>query len=106
MLKRQQNGYHLLVVPKPIGNMCLCVDYTQMNKVVRREVYPMYHVQASLAKLGQGEVFTKIDVNSWLYQIPYSKMLNWYPPFLRRLAVLPSTGCHSVLPHALKPIAK
>ena len=41
----------LVSVPKPNGNVRLCVDLTQLNKAVQREIHPMLSVDESLAKL-------------------------------------------------------
>ena len=52
------------VVPKPNGKVRICVDLTQLNKAVRREVHPMKSVDENLAKLGNATVFSKLDANS------------------------------------------
>jgi len=44
----------MVVVPKANRKVRICVDYTELNKVVRREVHPMAHVESNLAKLGNG----------------------------------------------------
>ena len=72
----------MVVVPKPNNAVRICVDYTELNKVVRREVYPMSHVEASLAKLGRGTIFTKLDANSGFYQIPLSNKSKLLTTFL------------------------
>ena len=41
----------LVPVPKPNGNVRLCVDLTRLNKAVQREIHPMPSVDESLAKL-------------------------------------------------------
>jgi hypothetical protein len=60
----------MVVVPKPNGKVRICVDLTQLNKNVMREVFPMSSVEDSLAKLQQGQVFSKLDANSGFWQIP------------------------------------
>lgn len=72
----------MVVVPKPNDRVRICVDYTQLNKVVRREVFPMSHVEGSLAKLGNGRVFSKLDANSGFYQIPLSEKSKLLTTFL------------------------
>ena len=37
----------MVVVPKPNGKVRICVDYTQLNKVVKREIHPMHSVDES-----------------------------------------------------------
>ncbi|XP_063962065.1 uncharacterized protein K02A2.6-like [Lytechinus pictus] len=69
------------------GAIRICVDLTQLNKSVEREVHPMASVDESLAKLGRGTIFTKLDANSGFWQLPlddYSKLLTTFiTPFGR-----------------------
>ena len=60
----------LVVVPKAKGGVRLCIDLTNLNKAVRREVYPMASVDESLAKLAGSRVFSKLDARSGYWQIP------------------------------------
>lgn len=77
----------LVVVPKPSGDVRLCVDLTGLNKAVRREVHPMATVEDSLAKLSGSRVFSKLDANSGFWQIelaPKSRLLTTFlTPFGR-----------------------
>lgn len=72
----------MVVVPKANNKVRICVDYTELNKVVRREVYPMAHVESSLAKLGSGSLFTVLDANSGFYQIPLAPKAKMLTTFL------------------------
>jgi hypothetical protein len=54
----------IVCVPKPNGSVRICVDLTQLNKSVQREIHPMSSVDDSLAKLGKSKIFTKLDANS------------------------------------------
>ena len=60
------------MVPKPNQGVRICVDLTQLNKSVQREIYPVSSVDESLAKLGQSKIFTKLDCKSGFWQIPLS----------------------------------
>ena len=71
----------MVVVPKPNGKVRICVDHTQLNKAVRREVHPMKSVDENLAKLGNATVFSKLDANSGFWQLPLdeeSKLLTTF----------------------------
>ena len=72
----------MVVVPKSNSAVRICVDFTQLNKVVKRETYPMAHVESSLAKLSGGKIFTKLDANSGFYQIPLSQDAQLLTTFL------------------------
>ncbi|CAM1296134.1 Uncharacterised protein r2_g539 [Pycnogonum litorale] len=77
----------MVVVPKSNQRVRICVDYTELNKGVKREVFPMAHVESSLAKLGNGSIFTVLDANSGFYQIPLSdaskRLTTFLSPFGR-----------------------
>ena len=53
--------------------MRLCIDLTNLNKAVRREVYPMASVDENLAKLAGSRVFSKLDAKSGFWQIPLAE---------------------------------
>ena len=77
----------IVVVPKSNGKIRLCVDLTNLNKAVQREVHPMASVDESLAKLAGSKIFTKLDAKSGFWQIPLSeesrKLTTFITPFGR-----------------------
>ncbi|KAI4879198.1 hypothetical protein NFI96_009429 [Prochilodus magdalenae] len=60
----------MVVVPKPSGNIRICVDLTKLNKWVKRERHILPAVDQSLAMLSNAKVFTKLDARSGFWQIP------------------------------------
>ncbi|KAL7828552.1 hypothetical protein SRHO_G00321860 [Serrasalmus rhombeus] len=60
----------MVVVPKPSGNIRICVDLTNLNKWVKRECHILPSVDQSLAMLSNSKVFTKLDARSGFWQIP------------------------------------
>jgi len=54
----------MVVVPKPNGQVRICVDLTQLNKSVCRERYPLLAVEQILSQLAGATVFSKLDANS------------------------------------------
>ena len=59
----------IVVVPKSNGDVRVCVDYTELNKHVLRPRYELPTVDETLAKIGAGAVFTKLDANQGFFQI-------------------------------------
>ena len=60
----------MVVVPKANNKgIRMCVDLTQLNKAVQREIYPMFSVDESLAKLSGSKIFSRLDANSGFHQI-------------------------------------
>lgn len=62
----------MVVVPKPDGNVRICVDLTKLNQSVCRERHILPVVEQTLALLAGAQVFTKLDANSGFWQIPLS----------------------------------
>ena len=65
----------IVVVPKGpnADKVRICVDYTNLNKVVRREVYPSAIVEDSLANLGKANFYSQMDANSGFFQVSLSE---------------------------------
>lgn len=61
--------------------MRICVDQTHLNKAVQHEIHPIPSVDENLAKLGDSNIFSKLDANSGFWQIPLdakSKLLKTF----------------------------
>ena len=63
----------IVVVPKPNGNIRICVDLTMLNKAVVRPRYQLPTVDYTLAQLKQAKVFTKLDANAGFHQVKLSE---------------------------------
>lgn len=65
----------MVAVPKSSSKeeVRIVTDFTELNKFIHREIHPMSTVDASLAMLSGGKVFSKIDANSGFFQIPLSE---------------------------------
>ena len=72
----------MVCVPKPNDKVRICVDLTQLNKAVKREIHPMPSVDESLSKLGQGKVFSKLDANSGFWQVPLDEQSRLLTTFI------------------------
>ena len=54
----------MVITPRRNGDVIICVDLTNLNKVVKREVHPMASVDENLAKVKNSKLFSKLDANS------------------------------------------
>ena len=72
----------MVVVPKPSGSVRICVDLTELNKAVKREVHALNSVDQDLAQLTGSKYFTKLDARSGFWQIPLSEESRKYTTFL------------------------
>ena len=59
----------VIVVPKPNGDIRLCVDMRQANGAIRRERHPIPTVDEVLYKMNGGKVFSKLDMKYGYHQI-------------------------------------
>lgn len=74
----------MVVVPKPKGDVRICVDYIQLNKSVQREKHMLPTVDETLGLLAGAKVFSKLDAYWDYYQIKLdekSKNLTFINPF-------------------------
>ena len=62
----------VVLVPKPSGDIRLCVDMRQANMAVKRERYPIPTIDEVLQDLNQRKFFSKLDLNSAYHQIELS----------------------------------
>ena len=60
----------MVTVPKPNSLYRICVDLTQLNRCVQREIHPLSSVDESLTKLSQSKIFLKLIAKSGFWQIP------------------------------------
>ncbi|XP_018369319.1 PREDICTED: uncharacterized protein LOC108765221, partial [Trachymyrmex cornetzi] len=77
----------MVIVPKPNGDVRICVDYTHLNKSVQREKHILPAVDETLASLAGAKVFSKLDACSGYYQIMLQeksrKLTTFITPFGR-----------------------
>ena len=72
----------LVVAPKPNGKLRICVDLSKLNDNVVRHRHVLPSVDESLAKLGHGRVFSKIDAYSGFWQVPLANESQLLTTFL------------------------
>jgi len=59
----------LTLALKQGGKIRMCVGLTELNKGVKREIYPLPKVPKMLSVLAKGRMFSKLDVNSSFWQV-------------------------------------
>ncbi|XP_064456875.1 uncharacterized protein K02A2.6-like [Ornithodoros turicata] len=63
----------IVVVPKPSGNVRICVDLSELNRHVHREWHPIPSVKQTLGQLSGAKIFWRPDANSGFWQIPLNE---------------------------------
>ena len=76
-----------IVVPKKDGKLRLCIDFTRLNKAVKREFHPLPNAQETLSELGNSKIFSKLDANCGYWQMKLhpeaQKLTSFITPFGR-----------------------
>ena len=61
------------MVPKPSGDVRICVDLKPLNEGVLREFHRLPKVEETLGQLNGATIFSKLDANSGFWQIPLAR---------------------------------
>ena len=60
-------------IPKNSGEIRICVDFVQLNKVTKKESYPVPQSEGPQQKLAGKRVFSKLDLKSAYWQFPMQR---------------------------------
>ena len=77
-------GAPILFVKKSDGSLRLCVDYRGLNRITRKNRYPLPLIQESLDRLKEASWFTKIDLRAAYNLIRISSGDEWKTAFRTR----------------------
>ena len=58
----------ILLVKKPGGGIRFCVDYKRLNKLIKKDAYPIPLIAETLTQLKTAKVFTKINIWQAFYK--------------------------------------
>jgi hypothetical protein len=59
-----------VLVKKKDGKLRFCIDYRGLNKLTKKDVYPLPRIDDSLATLQEGKFFSTLDLYAGYRQIP------------------------------------
>ena len=57
-------GAPVLFVKKKVGSLRMCIDYSQLNKVIIKKKYPLPRIDDLFDQLQEASYFCKIDLRS------------------------------------------
>lgn len=90
-------GSPILFVKKADGTLRLCVDYRELNKITRKNRYPLPLIQESLDRLCEAKYFSKIDLRAAYNLIRIKKGDEWKTAFRTRYGLFE----YNVMPFGL-----
>ncbi|OJD19313.1 hypothetical protein ACJ73_08650 [Blastomyces percursus] len=58
----------VLFAKKPGGGLRFCVDYRGLNRITRKDRYPLPLINETLQRIGKAKWFTKLDISAAFYK--------------------------------------
>jgi hypothetical protein len=74
----------VLFVRKPGGGLRFCVDYRGLNRITRKDRYPLPLIYETLRNISQAKWYTKLDVIAAFHKIRIAKGQEWMTAFRTR----------------------
>ena len=74
----------VLFVRKPGGGLRFCVDYRGLNKITRKDRYPLPLIYETLRNIGRAKWYTKLDVIAAFHKIRIAGGDEWKTAFRTR----------------------
>jgi len=76
--------YLILFVSKKNGTKWLCVNYRQLNKIIRQDSYSLLLIEELQDRLGRAKWFTSLDLKEVYYWVQMKKGKEWKTAFWTR----------------------
>ncbi|SGY12272.1 BQ5605_C011g06450 [Microbotryum silenes-dioicae] len=77
-------GAPVLFVRKKDGSLCLCVDYRGLNKITRKNCYPLPLIPEALDRIRGAKIYTKLDLRSGYNLVRIKEGDEWKTTFQTR----------------------
>ena len=66
-------GYLILFIPKKNGKLRICINYRQLNSIIKKDRYPLPLISEIQDRIGNTQIFLKINLRQAYYQIRIKK---------------------------------
>jgi hypothetical protein len=77
----------VLLVRKPGGGIRFCVDYRALNKITKKDRYPLPLIHETLERISRAKWFTKLDVIHAFHKIRIAEGDEWLTAFRTRFGL-------------------
>ena len=77
----------VLLVRKPGGGLRFCVDYRALNKITKKDRYPLPLIHETLERISRAKWFTKLDVIAAFHKLRIAKGDEWLTAFRTRFGL-------------------
>ena len=74
-------GAPVLFVCKKDGSLCLCVNFHSLNKIMKKDRYPLPRISDLLDSLRKARFYTKIDLHHMYYLVHIQEGNEWKTAF-------------------------
>ncbi|XP_076043861.1 uncharacterized protein LOC143026954 [Oratosquilla oratoria] len=62
----------VLLVPKPDGGQRFCIDFRRINKITKKDSFPLPRIEDCIERIGSSNYLSKVDLLKGFWQIPLS----------------------------------
>ena len=73
-----------ILVPKPDGTMRMVIDFRRLNKITKKNKYPMEDTESVMLRLHGSKWFSKFDLSNGFYQILVDENSRKYTTFVTK----------------------
>jgi hypothetical protein len=77
----------ILLVRKPGGGLRFCCDYRALNKITKKDRYPLPLIHETLERISRAQWFTKLDVIAAFHKIRIAEGQEWLTAFRTRFGL-------------------
>ena len=74
-------GAPVLFICKKDGSLCLCIDFHSLNKIMKKDRYPLPHISDHLDSLHKARFYTKIDLRHTYHLVCIHEGNEWKTTF-------------------------
>lgn len=86
-VSRSSAAAPVLFAKKPGGGLRFCVDYRALNKITKKDRYPLPLIHETLERISKAQWFTKLDIIAAFHKIRMAEGQEWMTAFRTRFGL-------------------